>query len=841
MADETEIERLVVRLVGVNSDIDKMLEGLRTELNSLATETKKNDTEFKELERTMKRGEEVTRQFETATDKFNRTAEELNHLLDKDAISLETFGEAANKAFKDLKNADEGLNYLANLSEKAGKSLSLYVTAPLAAMGAAAVYEFDQADNASRKLDAALESNGRAVESVGAEYRKFAAEIQKKTKTQDDDVVSLLQQAESLGVTGEAAKRAAQNAIALGAAKGMAAESALRMTVALESGNAALLQRHLPALKAIKDPTEKAAKAQELLGKMFSVAEAEAKTFSGQMTQLKNETGDFLEDIGKVISGGLTPYIASVRELVSWLQSLSPEMKTSLVILGATAAAIGPLLLGFGSLAHQINSLTILYNTMSVAQMTAIGAMGAFAIALVGIGAGAYYLYTMNADVQALNASLKESVDLSNKLGSAKSDSVTKTIETGQGLATPGQKRDFFGEELKTAEQSVEQVSKRLQDAKNALQQLTEAGIDWNKKGGWGEHVQKTQQLKENIESDEAALKMATEAAGRFKAELEAVSEVKINEKHQKEVEKFIHSLEMKVKHHGESANAMHYEELALKGLTEVQEAHIQTLLLQEKAQKAADVAAKEATATAKKAEADVKHHQNAIDNLTASLKSQVETFGQTSALKQVAQMKNKGFTDAELQEAERLAKELDKLESKKKLTDQGKQFTEKHMSKDDKLKRDQDEAKRLFDAGVISAETYTNSLKDMDKQLSKPHKINFEKLEATDIRSSDALAKIMELQISRMGDMPGKKRGKQKSSDSDQMKLSDGLVTGFATSMTSQTEANMQPVDNASATIPKETGLESLLEPLNRLVSLAEQQANKPVLALVDADLGGN
>ncbi|KKK67708.1 hypothetical protein LCGC14_2951370, partial [marine sediment metagenome] len=63
----------------------------------------------------------------------------------------------------------------------------------------------------------------------------------------------------------QAAARAAENAIALSAAFGINASSAIRYTAALEEGDTTMLNRYIPTLRQIKDDSERVAAAQRIL------------------------------------------------------------------------------------------------------------------------------------------------------------------------------------------------------------------------------------------------------------------------------------------------------------------------------------------------------------------------------------------------------------------------------------------------------------------------------------------------------------------------------------------------------------------------------------------------
>ena len=204
--------------------------------------------------------------------------------------------------------------------EDVAKKAAVGIAAISGAIGVA-VSEYSQGEKAVFKLQAALTANGRQVDKTMKSYIDFAAEIQGLTVVGDETTLKLLQTAESMGLTGEAALRAAKNAIAMQGAFDIGAEGAIRMTVALEQGESEMLRRYIPALKNIDNDTQRAAAAQDILAKAFDVARAEANTFGGSITQLKNAFGDTLEIVGEPFAKDLNVAAKSLKEFFTTLQT----------------------------------------------------------------------------------------------------------------------------------------------------------------------------------------------------------------------------------------------------------------------------------------------------------------------------------------------------------------------------------------------------------------------------------------------------------------------------------------------------------------------------------------
>ena len=236
-----------------------------------------------------------------------------------------------------------------------GKTISARVTAPLTALGGVAVRAFGIQEKAEMQLRAALQANGREVDKLFDRYNRFASQMQEVTVVGDETTLAMLQQAESMGITGDAAERAVKNAIALSATQDVSAKSAIRYTAALEQGNATMLARYLPTLRDVEEGTERTAMAQDILGKAFSVAEAEAQTTVGAFSQMKNAVGDLLEEIGSVIAEAILPFVRRIKEMAEAAQTANRSTIKMAVTIAGIAAAIGPVLIVLGQLTRALS------------------------------------------------------------------------------------------------------------------------------------------------------------------------------------------------------------------------------------------------------------------------------------------------------------------------------------------------------------------------------------------------------------------------------------------------------------------------------------------------------
>jgi len=265
-----------------------------------------------------------------------------------------------------------------------GKSMSMYVTAPLVAMAGVSVAAFDKQAQAEQKLSAQIRQNGKDVESTMATYKTFASELQNVTTVGDEVTLGLMQMAESMSAPD--VMGATQGAIALSKALGVDLQAALKMTVLAQNGEYTMLNRYVPALRNASSETEKAAIVSKLYSDGLEIAKTEAQTGLGPMKQLQNTIGDIAEEFGAIIAEGLKPAVAWLKSVAEKFQQLSPQGKKIIVVVAGLAAAIGPLLIVFGTMA------TIL-PTIAAGFAMITGPVGLVIAAIAGVAAAFVYVY----------------------------------------------------------------------------------------------------------------------------------------------------------------------------------------------------------------------------------------------------------------------------------------------------------------------------------------------------------------------------------------------------------------------------------------------------------------
>lgn len=157
--------------------------------------------------------------------------------------------------------------------------------------------------DAQNQLNQALARTGQYSKATADDMAAFASQIQATTKYEDDAILttaSLIQSMASLSHTG--LKQATQAAADMSAALGIDLSSAARLVGKAMDGNVEALSRYGIKIQEGATKSETMANVLDELSKKFGgAAAAQAQTYSGQLTLIKNNFSEVQEAIGNTI------------------------------------------------------------------------------------------------------------------------------------------------------------------------------------------------------------------------------------------------------------------------------------------------------------------------------------------------------------------------------------------------------------------------------------------------------------------------------------------------------------------------------------------------------------
>lgn len=289
---------------------------------------------------------------------------------------------------RDLRKTDGMMASMAQRATRMGRSMrnvglgmSAAVTAPMMLVFRDSLRLFDDQARAQAGVMAGVESTGGAAGFAADELFRMASGLQDMTRFGDENILKNVTE-QMLTFTNIAGPQfeAAQLAV-LDMATGMRKElapTAIMVGKALNdpiAGLSALSKAGIQFTESQRDMISAMVEAGDVAGAQDMIlaelntqfggkAVADVLAGAGAIAQLSNSWGDLKESIGAVLVPMLVPLVDTMRDMVKWFQALGPEQKKSIVMWGAIATALGPVLaiggmavIGFAGLAGGLMSL----------------------------------------------------------------------------------------------------------------------------------------------------------------------------------------------------------------------------------------------------------------------------------------------------------------------------------------------------------------------------------------------------------------------------------------------------------------------------------------------------
>jgi len=332
----------------------------------------------------------------------------LNDLIVTIGAQTKQFDKALGSSMKKMQRF--GMN-----TKKLGKSMTMGLTAPIAALGFTAVKAFDQQAKAIAQVEAGLKSTGSTVGYTSKQLQQMASDLQTKTIFGDEEILkdATSQLLTFTNIAGDQFARTQSVALDLATRlDGDLKSASIQLGKALNDPIANLsalsrsgIQFSEDQKQVIKSLTEsgRLAEAQtvildELEKQYGGSAEAAAKAGTGGLKQLANSFGDLQEEFGKIIMEFLPPVIDGLKNMLATFQNLSPAVKRFMVIGAGIAAALGPLLIILPSLLKGFMLLgSFVGKTLPKQLMKMWGAMtspiGLVVLAIAGLVAAFFYFW----------------------------------------------------------------------------------------------------------------------------------------------------------------------------------------------------------------------------------------------------------------------------------------------------------------------------------------------------------------------------------------------------------------------------------------------------------------
>lgn len=438
---------------------------------------------------------------------------------------------------------EKGLGSLEKKLTSVGKSLSLRLTAPLAALGGVSLHLADVQAKAEAKVQQALKTTNQTVGYNFRQLTDYASELQGKTIFGDETILakSTARLLAFTNITGENFKRTQALALDLATALemdlgsaslqlGKALSDPLTKLSSLSRAGITFSEEQTAVIRQLAK-TGELAKAQamildELEKKFGGQAEAAARTGLGAVQQLKNAWGDFLEQIGAAIMPFATKVAGALSTVVQMLQSMSPAMMQTIVVVAGLVAAVGPLSLGIGAVIKVLPMLAAGFTAL-------LSPVGLIMAAILALGAAFAYARIQKQKMIDVMAETESLDDLERRLQENIAEQKEIIATTTKTRIVPNGLMAGFTIQ-KTADQSklaplrkeYDLLTAAIEKKREAEKKAAEAQAEMDKVTE--EARKQTEELMKSIAGTNAQTEQSTGIIGKLQARIEALEKKKL-------------------------------------------------------------------------------------------------------------------------------------------------------------------------------------------------------------------------------------------------------------------------------------------------------------------------
>lgn len=338
------------------------VENSRQKLGTLREAQRQVEEQFKRGEI----GEEQYRAFQREVVKAEQELKKFEGQLRETGLTAEQLGQKLQDSGKKMTDI--------------GKDLSMKLTAPIVAAGAAAFKFGADLEDAIGATDQIFKAQSQEIQEWADSLESYYGIAESEALEYANMMGSMLQNIGGL-TEAEAAKQSQtliQLAGDLTAMFGGTTADAVRALTGALKGNNTMLDNYGMAVndaliktkafemgiysgKGEMDLATKQAATLALIMEQTGAAQGqaarEAEGASGTMRALATELKNVSGELGQVLIPIVTPFIASLRDWVKQFGELSPATQKTIVVIAGLAAAIGPLLIVLGTLSSSIGSI----------------------------------------------------------------------------------------------------------------------------------------------------------------------------------------------------------------------------------------------------------------------------------------------------------------------------------------------------------------------------------------------------------------------------------------------------------------------------------------------------
>jgi hypothetical protein len=343
-------------------------------------------------------------------------SERLAFILSLDANgAVREFKRVGDTAEKELGRADNRLDRMGSRMQSAGAGAMAFAgIAGVALAGFARAA--DEAEHQHRRLDNTMANAPQLANASRAALDDLADTLQDTTTAEGDAVTGLIALEGQFGLTQSQIERLTPLIVDLSSKMGVDLETAGRAVLRSTDGTSTALRRMGIDVADTNNKADAfAATVTALSDSVGGFAEAEAKSFSGQLTILKNNLGDVAEGLGTGVIGAVNHAMGPLTSLADKFAEMDPKTQSAI----GSALTYGTALVGVaGAASFTVGSVMRMgdtwkragdaLNLSANATASLKSGLGALGIAAAGLGAVVIGIQAINDEAREMGASLGE-------------------------------------------------------------------------------------------------------------------------------------------------------------------------------------------------------------------------------------------------------------------------------------------------------------------------------------------------------------------------------------------------------------------------------------------------
>jgi hypothetical protein len=286
----------------------------------------------------------------------------LKYVLGFDSI---TFRRGMTDAERDLVKLQKSFERRGKDLQKLGKGLTAFITLPIAGIAAAGIKEAQETQQAMAQVNASLASMGPVAGRSAEQLKKVSDALELKSTFEADEILrKVTANLLTFGnISGTVFDRAQQSAVDLATKLGTDLQSAtilvgkalndpIKGLTALGRAGIQFSESQKETIKSMVATGNVAGAQSIILGELERQfkGSAAAAANADPLNQANKAWKQMAETIGNSLLPILPQITAAVSAVANAFGSLSPGMQQTIIVTAGVAAAVGPLLIGFGGL-----------------------------------------------------------------------------------------------------------------------------------------------------------------------------------------------------------------------------------------------------------------------------------------------------------------------------------------------------------------------------------------------------------------------------------------------------------------------------------------------------------